>query len=144
MQKRTKFGIGIGIIVVSMGFLAWLGYGESKTYYHTIAELKTLNGTARAHRLRVGGTVRFHDHQNWGRITALQAPSVFAFEWRGDDWDGGIVRWDLEPTSWASLAEDRTEKDQETTNDGGSPAGATNRRLEGGRSPPGGVRVQFS
>jgi len=57
MQKRTKFGVGIGIIVVSMGFLAWLGYGESKTYYHTIAELKTLNGAARAHRLRVGGTV---------------------------------------------------------------------------------------
>ena len=28
MQRRTKFGIGIGIIVVSMGFLAWLGYGE--------------------------------------------------------------------------------------------------------------------
>src|SRR5258708_10897938 len=57
MQRRTKFGIGIGIIVMSMGFLAWLGYGESKTYYHTIAELQTLHGTARAHRLRVGGTV---------------------------------------------------------------------------------------
>lgn len=57
MHKRAKFGVGIGIIVVSMGFLAWLGYGESKTYYHTIAELQTLHGTARAHRLRVGGTV---------------------------------------------------------------------------------------
>src|ERR1700719_4852209 len=57
MHKRTKFGIGIGIIVVSLGFLAWLGYGESKTYYHTIAELPTLNGAARAHRIRVGGTV---------------------------------------------------------------------------------------
>ena len=57
MQKRAKFGIGIGIIVISLGFLAWLGYGESKTYYHTIAELQTLHGTARAHRLRVGGTV---------------------------------------------------------------------------------------
>ena len=41
----------------SMGFLAWLGYGESKTYYHTIAELPTLQGDARAHRIRVGGTV---------------------------------------------------------------------------------------
>ena len=40
-----------------MGFLAWLGYGESKTYYHTIAELPTLQGDARAHRIRVGGTV---------------------------------------------------------------------------------------
>ena len=57
MQKRAKFGVGIGIILVSLGFLAWLGYGESKTYYHTIAELQTLNGAARAHRIRVGGTV---------------------------------------------------------------------------------------
>ena len=57
MQKRAKFGIGIAIIVVSLGCLAWLGYGESKTYYHTIAELQTLQGTARAHRIRVGGTV---------------------------------------------------------------------------------------
>ena len=57
MKKQAKFGIGIGVIVVSMAFLAWLGYGESKTYYHTIAELSTLQGAARAHRIRVGGTV---------------------------------------------------------------------------------------
>ena len=57
MQKRAKFGVGIGVIVVSMGFLAWLGYGESKTYYHTIAELQTLQGAALSHRMRVGGTV---------------------------------------------------------------------------------------
>jgi cytochrome c-type biogenesis protein CcmE len=57
VQKQAKFGVGILIIVVSLGFLAWLGYGESKTYYHTIAELQTLHGAARAHRLRVGGTV---------------------------------------------------------------------------------------
>jgi cytochrome c-type biogenesis protein CcmE len=57
VKKQAKFGIGIGVIVVSMGFLAWLGYGESKTYYHTIAELPTLQGDARAHRIRVGGTV---------------------------------------------------------------------------------------
>jgi cytochrome c-type biogenesis protein CcmE len=57
MQRRAKFGVGIGVIVVAMGFLAWLGYDESKTYYHTIAELPTLHGDARGHRLRVGGTV---------------------------------------------------------------------------------------
>jgi len=57
VQKQAKFGIGAGIIVLSLGFLAWLGYGESKTYYHTIAELPALHGTARAHRIRVGGTV---------------------------------------------------------------------------------------
>ena len=58
MQKKTKFGIGIGIILVSLGALAWLGYGESKTYYHTIIELQTLQGADRVHRIRVGGTVQ--------------------------------------------------------------------------------------
>ena len=57
MQKQAKFGIGIGVIHVSLGVLAWLGYGESKTYYHTIAELQTLDGSARSQRIRVGGTV---------------------------------------------------------------------------------------
>jgi cytochrome c-type biogenesis protein CcmE len=58
MQKQAKFGIGIGVIVLSMGLLAWLGYGESKTYYHTIAELQTLQGNALKQRMRIGGTVQ--------------------------------------------------------------------------------------
>ena len=41
MQQRAKFGVGIGVIVFALSFLAWLGYGESKTYYHTIAEYQT-------------------------------------------------------------------------------------------------------
>jgi cytochrome c-type biogenesis protein CcmE len=56
-QNRAKFGIGIGVILVSMVFLAWLGYGESKTYYHTIAEYQSLQGSARSHRMRLAGTV---------------------------------------------------------------------------------------
>src|SRR5437762_11768915 len=57
MKKQAKFGVGIGVIVAAMGFLAWLGYGESKTYYHTIAELETLKGSAVSQRMRIGGTV---------------------------------------------------------------------------------------
>jgi cytochrome c-type biogenesis protein CcmE len=57
VKKQAKFGIGVTVIVVSMAFLAWLGYGESKTYYHTIAELQTLHGSDLSHRIRVGGTV---------------------------------------------------------------------------------------
>lgn len=57
MKKQAKFGVGISVIIVSLGFLAWLGYGESKTYYHTIAELPTLTGSAKSQRMRVGGTV---------------------------------------------------------------------------------------
>lgn len=58
MKKQAKFTIGSAVIVVSMAFLAWLGYGESKTYYHTIAEISTLHGSAASHRIRVGGTVQ--------------------------------------------------------------------------------------
>src|SRR5467141_616774 len=69
MKKQAKFGVGIGVIVAAMGFLAWLGYGESKTYYHTIAELPTLSGVAKSQRMRVGGTVAPGSiHRVTGRI----------------------------------------------------------------------------
>jgi cytochrome c-type biogenesis protein CcmE len=69
MKKQAKFGIGIGVIVVSMAFLAWLGYGESKTYYHTLAELDTLKGSARTERMRIGGTVQNGSiHRMTGRV----------------------------------------------------------------------------
>ncbi|MGB7844371.1 MAG: cytochrome c maturation protein CcmE [Candidatus Acidiferrum sp.] len=57
MQNRAKFGVGIGVILVALASLAWLGYGESKTYYHTIAEYQALQGSARNHRMRLAGTV---------------------------------------------------------------------------------------
>lgn len=69
MKKQVKFGIGIGVIVISLASLAWLGYGESKTYYHTIAELQTLHGADRSHRIRVGGTVAPGSiHRMTGRV----------------------------------------------------------------------------
>ena len=77
MRKQAKFGIGIGVIIVSLGVLAWLGYGESKTYYHTIAELQTLQGSARSHRIRVGGTVGL------GSIRRLSGRVEFVLEGEG-------------------------------------------------------------
>jgi cytochrome c-type biogenesis protein CcmE len=69
VKKQVKFGVGIGVIVVALAFLAWLGYGESKTYYHTIAELQTLSGSARNHRMRIGGTVETGSiHRLSGRV----------------------------------------------------------------------------
>jgi cytochrome c-type biogenesis protein CcmE len=57
VQSRAKFGVGITVIVVCLSFLAWLGYSDSKTYYHTIAEYQSLQGSARSHRMRLAGTV---------------------------------------------------------------------------------------
>jgi cytochrome c-type biogenesis protein CcmE len=58
VKKQVKFGVGIGVILLSLGWLAWLGARESKTYYHTIAELGSLHGSDLRHRMRIGGTVQ--------------------------------------------------------------------------------------
>ena len=57
MKAKTKFGVGIGIIVVTLGGLAWMGAKESQTYYHTISELGTLSSSQARQRIRVGGDV---------------------------------------------------------------------------------------
>ena len=58
MKKQAKFGVGIGIILVTLFWLGWTGARESKTYYHTLAELPTLKSSDLRHRMRIGGTVR--------------------------------------------------------------------------------------
>ncbi len=58
MKAKAKFTVGVGIIVVALVALAVLGARDSKTYYHTIAELPTLQGAAMHQRMRIGGTVQ--------------------------------------------------------------------------------------
>jgi cytochrome c-type biogenesis protein CcmE len=56
--KYLKFGIAIGIILVSLGFLAYTGVQESKSYYVTIKELRGMGEGAFTKRLRVAGNVQ--------------------------------------------------------------------------------------
>ena len=58
MNKRAKFGVGAGIIVVTLSWLGWIGARESKTYYHTIVELSSLNPSQLRQRMRVAGDVQ--------------------------------------------------------------------------------------
>jgi cytochrome c-type biogenesis protein CcmE len=58
MNPRKKFLVGSAIIVVTLLALAYVGYTQSKTYYHTISELPTLNGSTLHQRMRVSGNVR--------------------------------------------------------------------------------------
>lgn len=57
MRARGKFIIGSGIIVATLLVLAYAGYTQSKTYYHTISEVGTLHGVALHQRMRVSGDV---------------------------------------------------------------------------------------
>lgn len=58
MKSPLKFTVGSLIIVGALGALAYVGFTESKTYYHTIAELSQLNSSARGQRMRVAGDVK--------------------------------------------------------------------------------------
>ena len=77
MKTKAKFGVGTGIILISLSALAWLGARESKTYYHTIAELPALKGAAARQHMRIGGTVAP------GSIAHLQGRVDFVLEGEG-------------------------------------------------------------
>ena len=56
--KFLKFGGAILIIVIALGYLAYTGVQESKSYYVTIKELRGLGESAYSKRLRVAGNVQ--------------------------------------------------------------------------------------
>ena len=56
--KFLKFGSAIVAIVLALGYLAYTGVQESKSYYVTIKELHGMGDGAYAKRLRVAGNVQ--------------------------------------------------------------------------------------
>jgi cytochrome c-type biogenesis protein CcmE len=59
-QAKTylKFGGATAIIFLLLGYLAYTGVQDSKSYYVTIKELRTMGNTAYSKRLRVAGNVQ--------------------------------------------------------------------------------------
>jgi len=55
--KYVRFGSAIAIIVLALGYLAFTGVQQSKSYYVTISELKTMDSSVYSKRLRVAGNV---------------------------------------------------------------------------------------
>ncbi len=77
MRARGKFVVGSAIIVATLLVLAYVGYTQSKTYYHTISELSSLPGPAMHQRMRVSGNVRA------GSIAHLDGRVDFVLEEEG-------------------------------------------------------------
>ncbi len=77
MPTRTKFVVGSTIIVVTLALLAYAGFTQSKTYYHTIGELSSLKGVSLHQRMRVSGNVRA------GTIARLPGRVDFVLEEQG-------------------------------------------------------------
>jgi cytochrome c-type biogenesis protein CcmE len=58
ISKYLKFGSAILVILLAMGYLAYTGVQESKSYYVTIQELHTMGNDAYTRSLRVAGNVQ--------------------------------------------------------------------------------------
>jgi cytochrome c-type biogenesis protein CcmE len=54
----VRIGIAVAIIVGTIGWLAWSGYGANKSYYVTIPELGSMGDKAYHSQLRVEGFVQ--------------------------------------------------------------------------------------
>ena len=57
-SRYVRFGAAISIIVISLTYLAYTGVEQSKSYYVTIKELRTMDDSRHAKRLRVAGDVQ--------------------------------------------------------------------------------------
>ena len=56
-SKYLKFGAVTVLIMLSLGYLAYTGVQDSKSYYVTIKELNTMGNSVYSKRLRVAGNV---------------------------------------------------------------------------------------
>lgn len=57
-SKYFRFGAAITIIVLALGYVAYTGVQENKSYYFTLTELQKMNDQAYNKHLRVSGFVQ--------------------------------------------------------------------------------------
>jgi cytochrome c-type biogenesis protein CcmE len=57
-SSSVRIGLAVAVIVGTVAWLAWSGYGSSKSYYVTIPELSSMGTKAYTSNLRVDGFVK--------------------------------------------------------------------------------------
>ena len=70
-RKQLKFAVGSVVIVLTLSYLAYSGYQESKTYYQTVPELYAMRDNAYDKRLQVSGDVIPGSIQRDGKIVTF-------------------------------------------------------------------------
>lgn len=88
MRSRAKFLVGAVVIIVTLGWLGWVGATESKAYYHTVSELSSLKGSELHQRMRVSGYVKqgsIHDLGNETDFTIQESGKTLPVSYVGTD-----------------------------------------------------------
>jgi cytochrome c-type biogenesis protein CcmE len=68
-RKYLKFGTACAVILVGLGYLAYTGVQQSKSYYVTIKELRGMDSSVYSKTLRVAGNVAPGSiHRNGTRV----------------------------------------------------------------------------
>ena len=80
--------VGSALIILTLSYLAYSGYQESKTYYHTVPELYAMKDSAYDLRLQVSGDVVPGSIQREGKVVAFsigQEPQTLHVKYVGKD-----------------------------------------------------------
>ena len=87
-RKQLKFAVGSLIIILTLSYLAYSGYQESKTYFRTVPELYAMKETAYDLRLQVSGDVIPGSIKRDGKIVTFvigEAPHTLQVKYVGKD-----------------------------------------------------------
>jgi cytochrome c-type biogenesis protein CcmE len=87
-RKQLKFAVGSAVIVLTLSYLAYSGYQESKTYYHTVPELYAMKDNAYDKRLQVSGDVIAGSIKRDGKIVTFiigAEPQILQVKYVGKD-----------------------------------------------------------
>jgi len=110
-SRYWKFGLAIAIIVASLGYLAYTGVQESKSYYITVAELKKQTGSDAIYhkRLRVAGNVTPGSIQRSGmevRFTLTENGETLPVSYTGTDAPPDTFKDDAQALAEGSMGRD--------------------------------------
>ena len=87
-RKYAQFGAAIAVILLSLGYLAFTGVQQSKSYYVTISELRGMGNDAYSKRLRVAGNVQAGSIKRHGthvEFALVEQGNVLPVEYSGTD-----------------------------------------------------------
>src|SRR6266566_3209825 len=87
-RKQLKFAAGSIVIILTLSYLAYSGFQESKTYFQTIPELFAMKDKAYGMRLQVSGDVVAGTKKREGNAVVFdigQEPQILHIKYVGKD-----------------------------------------------------------